>query len=91
MSDDDAAQRETAMNALAVLTGTFADGHRVGPVTMDLIHDVATDGRELLRLMIGMTAVARLLIGMRERETGADYDDTLAELGQRIQELFPSA
>jgi hypothetical protein len=91
MSDDDAAQRETAMNALAVLTGTFADGHRVGPVTMDLIHDVATDGRERLRLVIGMTAVSRLLIGMRERETGTSYDATLADLGRQVQELFPGA
>jgi hypothetical protein len=91
VSDDDAAQLETAMNALAVLTGTFHDGHKIGPVTMDLIHDVATDGREMLRLMIGMTAVARLLIGMRERETGAGYDDTLAYLGRHIRDLFPSA
>ena len=91
MSDDDDAQLESAMNALAVLTGTFHDGHRLGPVTMNLIHDVATDGRELLRLVIGMTAVSRLLIGMRERETGTSYDATLADLGRQIQELFPGA
>jgi hypothetical protein len=90
MSDDNAAQLETAMNALAVLTGTFADGHKIGPVTLDLVADLATDGRELLRLLIGMTAVARLLIGIREQETGAGYADTLADLGQRIQELFPA-
>jgi hypothetical protein len=91
MSNDDTAHLELAMNALAVLTGTFADGNRVGPVTVDLIHDVATDGRELLRLMIGMTALARLLVGVRQRETGASYDDTLAELGWQIQKLFPDA
>ena len=91
MSDDDDAQLETALNALAVLTGTFADGHKVGPVTMNLIHDVANDGRELLRLVIGMTAIVRLLIGVRERETGAGYDDTLAYLGRQIRELFPGA
>ena len=45
---------------------------------------------KLLRLLIGMTAVARLLIGIREQETGAGYADTLADLGQRIQELFPA-
>ena len=47
--------------------------------------------RETLRLVIGMTAVARLLIGMRERETGTGYDATLADLGRQIQELFPGA
>jgi hypothetical protein len=31
--------------------------------------------------VIGITAVARLLIGMREQETGAGYYDILAELG----------
>ncbi len=67
------------------------DGHRLGPVTMNAIHDVANDGREMLRLVIGMTAVARMLIGMREREIGAGYDDTWAELGRQIQELFPRA
>lgn len=91
MSNDDTAHLESVMNALAVLTGTFADGHRVGPVTVDLIHDVANDGRETLRLVIAMTAVARLLIGMRERETGTGYDATLADLGRQIQELFPGA
>ena len=71
---------------MAVLTGTFHDVHRLGPVTVGLVAELATDGRELLRLVIGMAAVVRLLIGMREREIGAGYDDTLAELGRRIQE-----
>jgi len=60
MSDDTAAQLETAMNALAVLTGTFHEGHKFGPVTLDLGAELANDGRGLLRLLIDMTAAARL-------------------------------
>ena len=90
MSDDTATQLETAMNALAVLTDTFHDGHKFGPMTLDLVAELAKEGRGLLRLLIGFTAAARLLIGIREQETGAGYDDTLAKLGRRIQDLFPA-
>ena len=36
-----------------------------------------------------MTALARLLIGMRAEETGVAPEETLAELGRRVQELLP--
>jgi len=35
-----------------------------------------------------MTALATTLIEMRAEETGAAPEDTLAELGRRIQQLF---
>jgi len=55
MSEDTATQLETAVNALAVLSGTFHDGPKFGLVTLDLVAELATDGRGLLRLLIGMT------------------------------------
>jgi len=42
-------------------------------------------------LATGMTALTRLLIGMRAEETGVTPEDTLAELGRRIQGLFPAS
>ena len=39
----------------------------------------------------GMTALARLLIGMRAEETGVTPEETLAELGRRVQELLPGS
>jgi hypothetical protein len=90
MSEDTATQLETAVNALAVLSGTFHDGPKFGLVTLDLVAELATDGRGLLRLLIGMTAAAWLLIGIREQETGAGYDATWAKLGRRTQDLFPA-
>ena len=90
MSADDTSH-ETAMNALGLLTATFHDGHQFGPVTKDYLAALATDGRQVLRLATGMTALARLLIGMRAEETGVAPEDTLSELGRRIQGLFPAS
>jgi hypothetical protein len=87
MSADDTSY-ETAMNALGILTATFHDGHQFGPVTKDYLAAVATDGRQVLRLATGMTALTRLLIGMRAEETGVRPEETLEQLGRRIQELF---
>jgi hypothetical protein len=90
MSADDTSY-ETAMNALGILTATFHDNHLFGPVTKDYLAAVATDGKQVLRLATGMTALTRLLIGMRAEETGVTPEDTLAELGRRIQGLFPAS
>jgi hypothetical protein len=90
MSADDTAY-ETAMNALGLLTATFHDGYQFGPTTMDYLGAVATDGRQLLRLTNGLTALARVLIMMRAEESGVAPEDTLAELGRRIQELHPDS
>ena len=80
---------ETAMNALGLLTATFHDGSQFGPTTLDYLGAVATDGRQLLRLTNGLTALARVLIMMRAEETGVAPEKTLAELGRRVQELPP--
>ena len=90
MSADDTSY-ETAMNALGLLTATFHDGHQFGQTTMDYLGAVTTDGRQVIRLATGMTALTRLLIGMRAEETGVTPEDTLAELGRRIQGLFPAS
>jgi hypothetical protein len=66
----------------------------LGEIADDLVgvcQAVATDGRQVLRLATGMTALTRLLIGMRAEETGVTPEDTLAELGWRIQGLFPGS
>ena len=88
MSADDTSY-ETATNALGLLTATFHDGSQFGPTTMDYLGAVATDGRQLLRLTNGLTALARLLIMMRAEETGVEPEDTLAVLGRRVQGLSP--
>ena len=49
---------------------------------------MATDGKQVIRLATGVTALARLLIQMKAVETGVTPEQTLAELGWRIQELF---
>jgi len=87
MSADDTSQ-ETAMNALGLLTATFHDNHLFGPMTKDYLAAVATDGKQVIRLATGVTALARLLIQMRAEETGVTPEQTLSELGRRIQELF---
>jgi len=87
MSADDTSH-ETAMKALGLHTATFHDGHQFGPVTKDYLAAVATDGRQVLRLATGMTALTRLLIGMRAEETGVAPEETLEQLGRRIQELL---
>jgi len=48
---------------------------------------VATDGRQVLWLATGMTALTSLLIQMQAEETGVAPEDILAELGRQIQEL----
>jgi hypothetical protein len=87
MSADDTSH-ETAMKALGLLTATFHDNHLFGPITKDYLAAVATDGRQVLRLATGMMALTRLLIGMRAEETGVPPDETLEQLGRRIQQLF---
>jgi hypothetical protein len=59
-----------------------------GPVAMNYLAEVATDRRQVVQIATGMTALARLLIGMRAEETGVTPEDTLAELGRRVQEVF---
>lgn len=88
MSADNTSGYETAMNALAMLTATYHDGDRFGPVTIDFLTAVGTDGKQVIRLATGMMALARLLIGMRAEETGVVPEETLAELGRRVQQLF---
>ena len=90
MSADDTSH-ETAMNALGLLTATFHDGHQFGPATMDYLAAKATDGGQMLSLVAGMTALARALIGVRVEETVVAPEETLAELGRRVQELPPSS
>ena len=87
MSADDTSH-ETAMNALGLLTATFHDNHLFGPTTIDYLAAVATDGKQAIRLATGMTALARLLIGMRAEETGVRPEETLEQLGRRIQQFF---
>ena len=60
-------------------------------MTKDYLAAVATDGRQVLRLATGMTALTRLLIGMRAEETGVAPEQTLAELGRRMQGRFPAS
>jgi hypothetical protein len=87
MSADDTSY-EMAMKALGLLTATFHDNHLFGPVTMDYLAAVTTDGKQVIRLAAGMTGLTRVLIGMRADETGVAPEQTLEELGRRIQELF---
>ena len=50
---------------------------------------MATDGRQVLWLATGMTALTSLLIQMQAEETGVAPEETLAVLGRRVQELLP--
>ena len=74
--------------ALGLLTSTHADSRMAGPVTTVFLAGVPTDRSQMLNLVAGMTALATLLIRMRTEETGMAPEDTLAELGRRVQELF---
>ena len=74
--------------ALGLLTATHADHRMAGPVTVDYLAGVPTDRGQTLNLIAGMTVLSSLLIEMRAEETGATPEDTLAELGRRVQELF---
>ena len=73
--------------ALGLLTATHADHRMAGPVTMDYLSGVPTDRNQMLNLIAGMTALATMLIGMRVEESGLTPEETLEQLGRRIQEL----
>jgi sugar/nucleoside kinase (ribokinase family) len=76
---------EITAAALGLLTTTYHDDNHFGAVTMEYLAAVGSDTKQVIRLATGMTAVARLLIGMPRAETGASYEETLEELGRRIQ------
>ena len=78
-------------SALGLLTATHADSRMAGPVTTDYLVGVPTDRSQMLDLVAGMTALATMLIKMRAEETGVGAEDTLAELGRRVQELLPGS
>lgn len=80
--------REILTSALGLLTATHADGRIAGPLTLDYLSGVPTDRSQTLDLIAGMTALATTLIEMRAEETGAAPEETLVELGRRVQELF---
>ena len=82
-ADNTAHQVLTA--ALGLLTATHADSRMAGPLTMDYLSGVPTDRSQCLSLVAGMTALATMLIQMRTEETGVAPEDTLAELGRRVQ------
>ena len=90
MSADNASD-EILTSALGLLTATQADGRMAGPVTRDFMSGVPTDRSQMLSLVAGMAALAIMLIGMRTEETGVAPEDTLAELGRRVQQLLPRA
>ena len=80
---------EIATAALGLLTATHADSRMAGPVTRDYLAGVPTDRSQMLDLIAGMAALATMLIQMRAEETGAAPEDTLAELGRRVQADSP--
>ena len=85
MSGDGTGNYDIAAAALGLLTATYHDGDHFGQVTVDYLSAMGNDTGKVIRLATGMTALARVLIGMRQAETGASYEDTLRELGRRIQ------
>ena len=87
-ADDTSCEILTA--AMGLLTATHADSRMAGPVTMDYLAGVPTDRSQMLDLVAGMTALATMLIEMRAEETGLAPEETLQELGRRIQGLFPA-
>ena len=82
------ASDEILTSALGLLTATHADSRMAGPVTMDYLSGVPSDRSQMLSLVAGMTALATMLIEMRAEETGMAPEQTLAELGRRVQELL---
>ena len=90
MSADDTSH-EILTSALGLLTATHADRRMAGAVTMDYLSGVPTDRSQMLSLIAGMTALATMLMQMRAGETGMAPEETLAELGRRIQELHPDS
>jgi hypothetical protein len=84
----DNSSHEILTSALGLLTATHADSRMAGPLTRDFLAGVPTDRSQMLSLVAGITALATMLIEMRAEETGVGAEDTLAELGRRIQQLF---
>jgi hypothetical protein len=87
MSADDTSHA-ILTSALGLLTATHADSRMAGAVTRDFLAGVPTDRSEMLNLVAGMTALASLLVEMRAEETGVAPEQTLAELGRRVQQFF---
>jgi len=87
----DYTSHEILTSALGLLTATHADRRMAGAVTMDYLSGVPTDRSQMLSLIAGMTALATMLMQMRAGETGMAPEETLAELGRRIQELHPDS
>ena len=77
--------------ALGLLTATHADRRMAGAVTMDCLAGVPTDRSQMLSLIAGMTALATMLMQVRAEETGMAPEETLADLGRRVQELLPGS
>ena len=84
----DTGSYEILTAALGLLTATHADHRMAGPVTLDYLSGVPTDRSQMLSLIAGMTALAAMLIEVRAEETGVTPEETLAELGRRVQQLF---
>jgi hypothetical protein len=82
---------EILTSALGLLTATHADSRMAGAVTRDYLAGVPTDRSQMLDLVAGLAALATMLMQMRTEETGAAPEDTLAELGRRVQELPPGS
>jgi len=87
----DTGSYEILTSALGLLTATHADGRMAGPVTLDYLAGVPTDRSQMLNLVAGMAALTTMLVEMRAEETGAAPEQTLAELGRRVQELPPGS
>ena len=87
MSADDTSH-EILTSALGLLTATHADSRMAGPLTLDYLSGVPADRSQMLNLVAGMTALATMLIEMRADETGVGAEETLAELGRRVQKLL---
>jgi hypothetical protein len=90
MSVDDTSH-EVLASAPGLLTATHADSRMAGPVTMVYLSGVPTDRSQMLNLVAGMTALSTMLIEMRTEETGVAPEQTLAELGRRMQGRFPAS
>lgn len=75
-------------SALGLLPATHADSRMAGPVTVEYLSGVPTDRSQMLNLVAGMTALATMLMQMRAEETSAAPEETLQELGRRVQQLF---
>ena len=90
MSVDDTSH-EVLASAPGLLTATHADSRMAGPVTMVYLSGVPTDRSQMLNLVAGMTALSTMLVEMRAEETGVAPEETLAELGRRMQGRFPAS